>query len=260
MELSQKIKEANEVLQHLSLIAVDYASKAYATYLVRTGPEGQSGHDGEVITNRVELGDEAKLADFISEARSVWDRKLAALLESNHIGEDAVPYFDTDHLSSITKLGCNTYSNKAGLVKLSEEGIKHVVDMLKSISDNVDGVTHIAIVVPTLEMFEDTSTTMRSHKVTMAMSKLIESCKVRCSITFNPYLKDKKNWYVFDTSKEYYGPRIVIQEPLSFTSLMQYIENGIFINENEAKISIMYSTMGYVHLGPARNVIRATHF
>ncbi len=255
MELSQKIKEANEVLEKLSLFVglPEYPSKAYATYLVHTGPETQSELDGEVVANRIELVNGTELTNFISEARTVWERKLADLLESNPIGEDAVPFFDTDHLSNVTKLGCNTYSNKAGLVKLSEEGIMHVVDMLKSISDNVDGVTHIAIVLPSFEMFEDTCNIMRSHKFTMAIAKLIESCNMKLSITFNPFLKNKKNWYIFDTSKEGYGPRIVIQEPLSFESV-------ISVTENDVKTSIRYKTKGYVHLGNARNVIRATHF
>ena len=249
MELSQKLKEANEVLEKLSLFVglPEYASKAYATYLVHTSPKDQSEHDGELVTNRTGILTGPELRDFISEARTVWERKLADLLESNPIGEDAVPYFDTDHLSSITKLGCNTYSNKAGLVKLSEEGIKHVVDMLKSISDNVDGVTNVAIVVPTLEMFEDTWTIMKS------LSSVIDSCNVKCSVTFSPFFKNKKNWYVFDISKEYYGPRIVIKDPFSLKTIISVIENDV-------NTSIEYSTRGYVHLGPARNVIRATHF
>ena len=249
MELSQKIKETTEVLQYLSLTVglPDVACKSYAKYnFVSTGKEGQSGHDGDVVTNKVELGSDNQLSDFRREARTVWQRKLADLLESNPIGEDAVPFFDTDHPSSVTKLGCNTYSNKAGLVKLSEEGIKHVVGMLKSISNNVDGVTHIAIVVPTLDMFDDTWPTS-------GYSSVINSCKVKCSATFNPYLKDKENWYVFDTSDKFYELCIEIQEPLSFNS-------GSSFTENDIKTEISYKTKGSVHLGPARKVVRATHF
>ena len=140
MELSLKLEEVNEVLQHLPYFFRIHkrAYMSFANYLVRTGSEAQHGNDVELVTNSIELRSKADFKYLISEAQSVWERRLAALLESDTIGEDADPYFDTDHIESVSRLGVNTYSNKAGLVKLSDEGIKHVVDMLKSISDNVD--------------------------------------------------------------------------------------------------------------------------
>ena len=211
--------------------------------------EDGSNLEAELETKSINYVYGNDISQFLEEARSVWDRKMCNLLESNPIGEDAVPFFDTDHLCSITKLGSNTYSNNAGLVKLSLTGVKLLVRMLNDIRDNCKEVTRVQIVVPTLQMFEYLTNMMKSPLNFLTMAK------IECVVSYVPYFSNKKNWYVFNRSNcfELFGPIVFLKRGLEFK-----IES--VLNDDGLKSKVSYETEGSVHLVAPSKIIRATDY
>ncbi|MBV6513982.1 MAG: hypothetical protein FMNOHCHN_03565 [Ignavibacteriaceae bacterium] len=250
METTQYIKDLNDL--HIQLQAfvgsMPKSESAMANINYATGSH-KFLVNPSLETKSVDYTYGTDISEFLSDARTIWDRKLCKLLESNDIGEDAVQFFDTDHLSSVTKLGCNTFSNNAGLVKLSVEGVKTLTLLLESMPDNNKPVTKIHIVVPTYEMYE------RLLHIKSPFRQTGDGQKKECFIVYVPFFSNKKNWYVFNTSdcKGISGLHVCITKNLEFKIETVLTGDGI-------KSKISYEVEGETGLCHTSKVIRATDY
>lgn len=199
------------------------------------------------------------ISNFLSEAKSVYDRQLTSLIESNPIYDDYVPFFHTNHLcidsfySHAQRGEKKTFSNDVGIVKFSTDGIMRTVNMLAELQRLKCAYKwgHIAIMVPNFQNFR---TLVKDEGFLKRINSKLEHIGTRVFFVINPYLKNNKHWYLLNGDNNI---SINVQKNIKFCVKANEKQNSDGSCTISAKIS--YSTSGFVHLGYCSNIIRATH-
>ncbi len=199
------------------------------------------------------------ISNFLSEAKSVYDRQLTSLIESNPIYDDYVPFFHTNHLcidscySHAQRGEKKTFSNDVGIVKFSTDGIMRTVNMLAELQRLKCAYQwgHIAIMVPNFQNFR---TLVKDEGFLKSINSKLEHIGTRVFFVINPYLKNNKHWYLLNGDNNI---SINVQKNIKFGINRHEKINSDGSITLSAKIA--YSTSGFVHLGYCSNIIRATH-